>query len=127
MQLPFSAAHTAPAIAPCDPNDPSIATTHHASATVDDNADLAAIADLHADQPTVPTVDKPAPLEVVKQTIDDLEAQGLLMLFDRHDQVAKRLTGDLMAAGVLPEVDVLPVGLSPEAAQSSQQEAYTNH
>lgn len=43
------------------------------------------------------------PLTVVKQTIDDLEAQGLLMLFDRHDQVAKRLTGDLIAAGVLPE------------------------
>ena len=43
------------------------------------------------------------PLTVVKQTIDNLEAQGLLMLFDRHDQVAKRLTDDLISAGVLPE------------------------
>ncbi len=38
---------------------------------------------------------------VVKQALDDLEAQGLLMLFDQHEQVAQRLTGDLLAAGVL--------------------------
>lgn len=58
--------------------------------------------------------DKAEPLEVVKQTIDALEAQGLLMVFDRHDQVAKRLTGELIAAGVLQEV------------QPSQQEPATN-
>lgn len=40
---------------------------------------------------------------IVQQALDDLEAQGLLMLFDQQEQVAKRLTGDLLAAGVLPK------------------------
>jgi hypothetical protein len=62
--------------------------------------------DQHAlsEMPPAPSEMPPAePLKVVKQTIDDLEAQGLLMLFDRHDQVAKRLTDDLISAGVLQE------------------------
>lgn len=45
----------------------------------------------------------PQPIAVVTQVINELEAQGLLMLFDRDDHVAKRLTGDLIAAGVLQE------------------------
>ncbi len=56
-----------------------------------------------ADQTSLSELPPAEPLTVVKQTIDDLEAQGLLMLFDRHDQVAKRLTDDLISAGVLPE------------------------
>lgn len=56
-----------------------------------------------ADQTVLSELTQAEPLTVVKQTIDDLEAQGLLMLFDQHDQVAKRLTGDLIAAGVLQE------------------------
>ncbi|MBW4474530.1 MAG: hypothetical protein KME45_29765 [Stenomitos rutilans HA7619-LM2] len=120
MQLPFSEADTASTIAPRDPNDHSTVTPHPSSTTADGKADLAAIADSDSNQP-VPTLDKTAldktePLEVVKQTIDDLEAQGLLMLFDRHDQVAKRLTGDLMAAGILQE-DALP----------NQQETCSHH
>ena len=43
------------------------------------------------------------PIAVVTQVINEMEAQGLLMLFDPQDHVAKRLTGDLMAAGVLQE------------------------
>lgn len=68
---------------------------------------------IEADQAALSELTQAEPLTVVKQTIDDLEAQGLLMLFDRHDQVAKRLTDDLVAAGVLPE-DVLPQSILQE-------------
>lgn len=40
-------------------------------------------------------------IAVVTQVINELEAQGLLMLFDRQNHVAERLTGDLIAAGVV--------------------------
>ena len=53
------------------------------------------------------------PLTVVKQTIDDLEAQGLLMVFDRHDQVAKRLTDNLVSAGVLLENPAIEQPIEP--------------
>ena len=43
------------------------------------------------------------PIAVVTQVINEMEAQGLLMLFDPREHVAKRLTGDLMAAGVLQD------------------------
>lgn len=121
MQLPFSEANTASFIEPPQEADTQKTTAAHPSSlpaayTVD--PDLNQIA--HPDQPPfLPALDNAAlnqaalddqavlnktePLEVVKQTIDNLEAQGLLMVFDRHDQVAKRLTGDLIAAGVLPE------------------------
>ena len=42
-------------------------------------------------------------IAVVTQVINEMEAQGLLMLFDPQEHVAKRLTGDLIAAGVLQE------------------------
>ncbi len=53
------------------------------------------------------------PIAVVTQVINEMEAQGLLMLFDPEEHVAKRLTGDLIAAGVLqddrPIVAVYPL------------------
>ncbi len=49
------------------------------------------------------TLEVAAAFAIVQQALDDLEAQGLLMLFDQQEQVAKRLTGDLLAAGVLPK------------------------
>ncbi|XGV95060.1 MAG: hypothetical protein ACAF41_20225 [Leptolyngbya sp. BL-A-14] len=127
MQLPFSEANASPLIKlPQRASQQKTTTTHPSSLpvahTVGSNLNQIA----HPDQPPfIPALDNAAldqassndqavlddqallnkaePLEVVKQTIDNLEAQGLLMVFDRHDQVAKRLTGDLIAAGVLPE------------------------
>lgn len=49
------------------------------------------------------------PIAVVAQVINEMEAQGLLMLFDPEEHVAKRLTSDLIAAGVLQEdCSILP-------------------
>jgi len=51
----------------------------------------------------------------VAQVINELEAQGLLMLFDQEDKVVKRLTGDLIAAGVVqdPIEPVAPAHTEP--------------
>ncbi len=65
------------------------------------NVDVDRLAPAAAHQSSLAELEQVEPLTVVQQTIDALEVQGLLMLFDRHDQVAKRLTGDLIAAGVL--------------------------
>ncbi|XHX78041.1 MAG: hypothetical protein RBJ76_27020 [Stenomitos frigidus ULC029] len=43
------------------------------------------------------------PIAVVTQVINEMEAQGLLMLFDPQEHVVKRLTGELLAAGILQE------------------------
>lgn len=126
MQSPFSETNAVPSIKPSQQaGQHKTATMHPSSLLVAHTVDLDLNQIAHSDQPPfVPALDhealdqaivddaileeqalqnKAEPLEVVKQTIDNLEAQGLLMVFDRHDQVAKRLTGDLIAAGVLPE------------------------
>lgn len=66
-------------------------------------------------------LDRSQPIAVVTQVINDLEAQGLLMLFDQHDHIAKRLTGDLMAAGVL---QVCPIERSFPAYPQPSDEAF---
>lgn len=128
MQLPFSEANAVPFNRSSHQASQSktAAAAHPSSLPVAHTVDLDLNQMPHPDQPPfISALDKAAldqatledsailedpalqnkaePLEVVKQTIDSLEAQGLLMVFDRHDQVAKRLTGDLIAAGVLPE------------------------
>ncbi|MBD2077392.1 hypothetical protein H6F86_26625 [Phormidium sp. FACHB-592] len=50
-------------------------------------------------------------IAVVTQVINEMEAQGLLMLFDPQEHVAKRLTGDLIAAGVLLEEHLIEQAL----------------
>ncbi|MBW4581622.1 MAG: hypothetical protein KME42_18780 [Tildeniella nuda ZEHNDER 1965/U140] len=116
MQFSFSKASAVDVVEPT-------AQTRNGNATAAAHKSLHAIvsktgsdqpAHLEAEQAARSELTQAEPLTVVKQTIDDLEAQGLLMLFDRHDQVAKRLTGDLIAAGVLPE-DVLPQRILQES------------
>lgn len=122
MPLPFSEANAVPTGKPHTTNNKPATTPHDPSvAAADSNESLAAI----AEQPTTLAVDKTEPFEVVKQTIDDLEAQGLLMVFDRHDQVAKRLTGDLAAAGILQETRFVESELLQAGTPPSQQEAYS--
>lgn len=117
MSLPFFEAHTAPTSQPVDETNTKTTAAPDESSfdTGAGSVDFVTIDDSPALQPTEAALEKTEPLDVVKQTIDDLEAQGLLMLFDRHDQVAKRLTGDLIAAGVLPD-----------AMQPTPQEAYSS-
>ncbi len=98
MQLPLSDANTiqSPKLMPhtCHENDTAIA---HEPLPPPSSAPDHSLTQAN-DQPLVPEIDQAALLDRVKQTIDDLESQGLLMLFDRHDRVAERLTDDLLAA-----------------------------
>jgi hypothetical protein len=69
------------------------------------------------------------PIAVVTQVINEMEAQGLLMLFDPQENVAKRLTSDLIAAGVLQEdssiEQALPTDpLHSEKRSNSQRESF---
>lgn len=110
MQLPRSEADASEANAvqfikpmPHTGNRNTTAAAHTSLPAATNKMDLEPIATPDVDQPPMPALDKAEPLAVVKQTINDLEEQGLLMLFDRQDQVAKQLMGKLIAAGVLQE------------------------
>lgn len=89
MQLLFSDAKSVQAYKPSLP-------------VAQSNVDVDHLTPTDADPSSIPELDQAESLAVVQQTIDALEAQGLLMLFDRPDRVAKRLTDDLITAGVLP-------------------------
>lgn len=110
MQLPFSKAdvsnaHAVQLVKPTfrtGNRDATVAAHKPPSPTAHTNVALGQFTHSEPHQPSMP-LDKAEPFAVVKQTISDLEEQGLLMLFDRHDQVAKRLTGNLIAAGVLQD------------------------
>jgi hypothetical protein len=110
MQLPLSQADVSNAYAvqlmkPTSHtgNSKATAAAHKLALPAVNHSDLVQVVKLESKQPSVPQLEKAEPLTVVQQTINDLEEQGLLMVFDRHDQIAKRLTGSLIAAGVLPE------------------------